>query len=192
MKATTRKIAAACACAAMLLAGCGDDNQPALEPDHAHGPPVDVPAPELPPLPAPFENVDQYSPEAVMEAAVETMFSWRPATDASPADAAQRARPLMEQRYYERAHSGFLVLAPVIGSEWDRWKSEDATDTRVEVEVTSDRHTPDQQATHARVLVVTADVVNDEGDTVGTKKFTVYASVSLMGVWRLSDLSVQP
>lgn len=193
---TTKKrvIAALVTALGMGMAGCSGDEPPAapvaLEPDHDHGPPVSVEVPALPGLPEPFASVDQYDAGEVMAAAVSTMFAWEPATDVSQRDAALRARPLMDDQYYDRANPGFISLAPVTGAEWDRWAEAGAT-TRVRATETNDSHPPDKQAARARVWAVEVDVIDRDGQTIATKNFAVYATVTLMGVWRLSDLAVR-
>lgn len=188
------RVIAAVTVAALGLTGCSSDDPPApppvMEPEHDHGPPRDVSVPPIPPLPEPYSDVDQYQAEDVMRAAVTAMFSWRPATDASTRDAVVRARPLLDERYFERADQSFIALAPVTGAEWDRW-AEAGASTQVRATLTEDAHPMDQQASRARVWDIAVDVIDPDGQTIATKNFAVYAVVTLMGVWRLSDLAVR-
>lgn len=194
MTKNMRMIAAVVAAIGVALAGCSNQEPPAapaaLEPDHDHGPPASVEVPALPGLPEPFADVDQYDAGEVMDAAVHAVFAWEPATDASMRDAVVRARPLLDERYFERADQSFVSLAPVTGAEWDRWADAGAT-TRVRATETNDAHPPDKQAARTRVWDVEVDVLDRDGQTIATKNFAVYATVTLMGVWRLSDLAVR-
>ncbi|MFZ2174381.1 MAG: hypothetical protein WAW17_10145, partial [Rhodococcus sp. (in: high G+C Gram-positive bacteria)] len=141
-------IAAAIVTVTLLAAGCGssdDGHDPAGEPMDSGGPTAALTTPPPPPLPDSFAGVDQNDPEAVMVAAAQALFSYRPATDPSQAAGAERAEPLLDERFYAENKAAFSVLAPITGAQWDRWASENAVVT-ARAAVTGDNHPPDAPA----------------------------------------------
>jgi len=74
-------------------------------------------------------NVDRHNPSAVVQSAVQTLFSWQPGVDDSPVDAFDRARPLMS---VSLAAQELSLTTADAGTQWQQWAS-DVTDTTFDV-----------------------------------------------------------
>lgn len=182
-------LVAAAAVIALALTGCGDSD------DHTHpmddgGPSQSLTAPALPALPAPFSGVDQNDPEAVMIAAAQTLFSYTPAVDTNQLDAANRAAPLLDERFYAENAGSFIALAPITGRQWEQWRQQNAV-AAATATVTADDHPQDKSAKVSRVVAVTVTAANPAGQVVDSTSFAAYMSATKLGVWRVSAVMVR-
>ncbi|MBC2644306.1 MULTISPECIES: hypothetical protein [unclassified Rhodococcus (in: high G+C Gram-positive bacteria)] len=186
-------VAAAMVTATLLAAGCGssdDGHDHAAKPMDSGGPTAALTTPPPPPLPEQFSSVDQNDPEAVMVAAAQTLFSYTPATDPTQAAGADRAAPLLDERFYAENKAAFSVLAPITGAQWDRWTSANATVT-ARAALTGDNHPPDAPARISRVVAVTQTATTPAGAVLDESTVAVYMSATRLGVWRVSALTVR-
>jgi hypothetical protein len=103
-------------------------------------------------------NVDRNDPAAVIQGAVQTLFSWQPGADASPVDAFDRARPLMSTSL--AAQQVALTTADA-GSQWQQW-AYDRTIITATAEILPDEHPVDTPTSVRRVVAVT-QIVADPG-----------------------------
>ena len=125
---TRRAFASAAAATAMvLLTACGGGSEEAGGTDshELHGTPQSFTAPPeaTPALPDQFATVDQLQPDSVMVAALETLFSYQPTVDLGQGEAAQRAAPLMDERFYRENAASMAALAPITGKRWQSWRT---------------------------------------------------------------------
>lgn len=175
------------------VAGCGssdgDDRDHGHEPMDSGGPTSVLTTPPPPPLPDRFAAVDQNDPESVMVAAAQALFSYTPATDPSQAAGAERAAPLLDERFYTENKPAFTVLAPITGGQWDRWASENAVVT-ARAAVTADDHPVDAPAKVSRVVAVTQTATAPSGAVLDESTLAVYMTATRLGVWRVSALTV--
>ena len=175
------------------VAGCGgsdgDDHDHGHEPMDSGGPTSVLTTPPPPALPDRFAAVDQNDPESVMVAAAGALFSYTPATDPSQAAGAERAAPLLDERFYAENKPAFTVLAPITGRQWDRWASENAVVT-ARAAVTSDDHPADAPAKVSRVVAVTQTATAPGGAVLDESTLAVYMTATRLGVWRVSALTV--
>ncbi|MFF2113774.1 hypothetical protein [Rhodococcus koreensis] len=186
-------VAAAMVAAVLLAAGCGssdDGHDHGAEPMDSGGPTAALTTPPPPQLPEQFSGVDQNDPEAVMVAAAQALFSYTPATDPTQAAGADRAAPLLDERFYAENKAAFSVLAPITGAQWDRWASANATVT-ARAAVTGDNHPPDAPARISRVVAVTQTATTPAGAVLDESTLAVYMSATRLGVWRVSALTVR-
>ncbi|MFI5782662.1 hypothetical protein [Nocardia sp. NPDC051570] len=138
-------------------------------------------------FPAPFDAVNPSDPSAVLAAASRTLFSYQ-SGDATQADAAQRAAPLLAHP----VDDSYQVLAPITGAQWRNWMT--AGDRVVaDVQVPARNDNPDQPTIASRVIAVTQHVLDPQGKPVEDRRLTAYATVTKdgQGVWRVTRISVQ-
>lgn len=179
--------------AAVVLAaitGCsrGDGGAPMETAPGPTGAALTTPPPPV--LPAPFAQVDQDDPIAVMVAGIQAMFSYRPASDSGQADAANRAAPLLDERYYDANVTSFPALVAIPGGQWEQWRAAQAR-TKTTVTVTADDHPADLPAKVSRVLAVRVDVLGPDQHLIDTVRFAAYTTVTRLGVWRISAVGVR-
>lgn len=175
----------------LVSTACGGSD----EETHDHlldegGPTTALTTPAPPSLPDAFAGVDQNDPESVLVAAAQTLFSYTPVTDASQAAAADRAAPLIDERFYRENRAGFLVMAPVPGSQWDRWRQQNAVVT-ARATITADDHPADAPARVSRVVALTQTATTSDGVVVDQNTFAAYMTVTRLGVWRVSAIAVR-
>ncbi|MCZ9635039.1 hypothetical protein [Rhodococcus sp. BH5] len=192
---TRRALASAAAATAMvLLAGCGGGSGEAGGTDSGelHGTPQSfTPPPEATPtLPDQFAAVDQFQPDSVMVAALETLFSYQPTVDLGQGEAAQRAAPLMDERFYRENAASMTALAPITGKRWQSWRGAGAT-VQARASITTDQHPPDLPASYSRVVAITVAAIAPDGAQIDTASWAAYATVTKLGVWRLSAVTVR-
>ena len=148
--------------------------------------PTDVAFPQ-PPVPQHFENVDQFNADQVAEAVTREFFSWNIAEDAGVTDAAERAKPLMDEPFVEQTEGQWGMWTRVTGPTWRSFKDANAT---VSVEVTPNgEETPqDAELTKYRVYTVTQHILGDNFER--HQRYTVKVTVTKLGVWRVSAFVV--
>ncbi|QXC46913.1 hypothetical protein [Rhodococcus qingshengii] len=188
-RTTTATLAAVMTIAVLVLAGCGRSD------DHDHpmdegGPTQSLTVPADPTLPEPFSSVDQSDPEAVMVAAAQALFSYTPGADTNQIDAANRAAPLLDERYYTDNASSFIALAPITGRQWESWRERSAVATATAT-VTADNHPEDKPAKVSRVVAVTVTAVDAGGREIDRVPFAAYMTATKLGVWRVSAVMVR-
>lgn len=109
-------------------------------------------------------SVDQNNPESVMKGALQTMFSWQPGRDESPADAFVRAKPLLSTSLASQQPD---LAGPKAGSQWHQWASDRAIITAT-AEIVTDEHPPNTADKQFRVVALNQKIgtptmgVNDE------------------------------
>lgn len=179
MNTATLAVTAAVTAAAGLVAGCTPNTgAPTL---------VEATACRAVPFVDPFSNMDPCSAEAVLAAAVGTVFSYRPHEHADPRAAFRAAHPLMDSRFAQEAEPSALVWVPISGKRWQQWLS-DSTEITTSVRVTSDDHPPD--AAHHAVRVLAVDLHPARQAPI---RFAVYARAhraSASSAWLLSGMEV--
>jgi hypothetical protein len=135
------------------------------------------------------ESVNQGDDDAVIKRVVETMFTWDPGKDTSPADAFNRARPLMSATLSAQQPD---FGGPQAGSQWHQWAYDRATIT-AKADIVSDEHPPDTADKHFRVVAIkqtinTATV--GPGDATGNEiNATVWVTaVHTQDGWRVDSI----
>lgn len=187
-----RTSVAALTLAALLLAGCGngEEDQNHQHPLDAGGPTAVSSAPAPPTLPEPFTGLDQNDAEQVMVAAATTLFSYTPAEDANQLDAAERAAPLFDERYYAENSASFIALAPVTGTQWSTWAQRGAV-VSANAAISRDDHPADQPGRISRVVAVTQTTTAADGTPLGQNTFAAYLTATKLGVWRIAAVAVR-
>lgn len=135
----------------------------------------------------PFDTVDPCSVEAVLTAAVSTVFGYRPSEHADARVAFRAARALMDPGFAERAESAAVVWAPVSANQWQQWRNT-ATTITTTARVSSDDHPSDTATTASRVLGV--ELQPGEQSPI---RWAVYAHATRTttgSVWVLSGMEV--
>lgn len=160
---------------------------------------TDTPSSDLPagrssctpaPFGPPFTAVDPCSGEAVMGAATETMFAYRPAEGLDRRRAFDAAIPLLEPGFARAAAPAAVALAPVTAAVWRHWQDARVT-VAAAVRVTNDDHPPDTGTRMARTLAVTL-TPSDGTSVLGLVVFAVASRVqSARGTrWLLANAQV--
>jgi len=101
----------------------------------------------------PFTAVDPCSAESVTSAALETMFTYRPAEGLDPRRAFEAATPLLEPEFARSGAPAATALAPVTPDMWGHWRDQHITVT-ASARATADDHPADTAARAARVVTV--------------------------------------
>lgn len=162
-------LVATCVLAVLMLAGCGsgaDDTD--LHGDHDHG--------------------GDEEALGVIVTALETIFTWYPATDTSSADAFTRAVPYLTPTLAEQADSR-SERGP--GLRWQQWADAGAQ-VRAYAAVVAAEHEPDTDTHVHRLVMVTQEVTADGAELEPPMNLTVRASaVSTPQGWRVDTLEVQ-
>jgi hypothetical protein len=134
-------------------------------------------------------SVDQNDPAAVITVVVETMFSWQPGRDTSPADAFTRAKPLLSAPLAAQQPD---LGGPQAGSQWHDWAYQRATIT-AKADIVTDEHPPDTPDKVFRVVAIkqaigTATV--GAGDATGNEiNSTVWVTaVHTSDGWRVDSI----
>ncbi|WP_067837283.1 hypothetical protein [Nocardia lijiangensis] len=138
---------------------------------------------------SPFHELDPCQAEAVLTAAVSTIFGYRPREHADPRAAFRAASALMDPRFAERAEPAALVWSPITAEQFQRWQHE-GVELATTVRITADDH-PAATATAtaaSRVLAVTVQPEDQPGI-----EFAVYAHASRASdasAWLLTGMEV--
>ncbi|WP_128642438.1 hypothetical protein [Rhodococcus opacus] len=150
------------AAAALVASGCGDSVSGTAAPE-----------------------IDRGDPLAVIETALETMFTWNPTRDASGADALERARPYLGP---DLASSTAGESQPGPGSQWEQWKHDEAT-VRAEALFLADEHPPDNDHTVHRVVTIRQSATTPNNLVLDENEHTAWV-VATKGPdgWRLDSL----
>ncbi|WP_194817936.1 hypothetical protein [Nocardia sp. XZ_19_385] len=137
---------------------------------------------------APFAAIDPCSAEAVLTAALATMFTYTPATQSDQRATFRAATPLLEPEYATRGEAGATVVLTVTATTWQRWQTASVSLT-AEVHVTGDDHPVDTDTVIHRVLALALQ----PSDSTPALAFTAYATarrVDRSRPWLLSALGV--
>lgn len=167
MHTRTTRFAAALALFAGILAACATDPDQPTSPTPSHSEHYNSGEPG---------PVAATSPVGVFTSAVTTIFSWQPATDASPTDALRRARADLTGEALASANSSATVRP---SAQWQSWaRAQDVVLARVDkvsaVTVTADRAVGrgtvvqtvlgvDAAITPYRTFDATADLIRVDG-----------------------------
>lgn len=167
MPAQTTRFVAALALLAGVLAACATDPDQPTSPAPSHSEHYNSGEPG---------PVGATSPVGVFTSAVTTIFSWQPATDASPTDALRRARAKLTGEALTSANSSATVRP---SAQWQGWaNAQDVVLARVDkvsaVTVTADRAVGrgtvvqtvlgvDGAITPYRTFDATADLIRTDG-----------------------------
>lgn len=139
----------------------------------------------------PFTDIDPADPIAVMQAGLETLFTYRPSEDATQLAAARRAEPLLGPAGID---AGFASLAPVTGAQWRQWAQARAT-VKATVAIPGGNDNPDTPTAVSRIATVTHQVTDSDGRPAGRPPtpFAAYTTVTkdATGAWHITRLSVQ-
>lgn len=173
----------------LVLAGCSSESS---EHDHMDdgGPTGALSTPPPPSLPERFAGTDQTDPESVIVAAAETLFSYDPIADTNQAAAAERAKPLLDEQFYDENTLSFSVLAPISGNRWQQWRDEQAVVTAT-ARITDDDHPADAPARISRVVAVDVVATAPTGREVDRMNWAAYMSATKLGVWRVNAVAVR-
>ncbi|WP_051025358.1 hypothetical protein [Nocardia aobensis] len=138
---------------------------------------------------APFTAVDPCSAESVISAALQTMFTYRPADGVDPRHAFDTATPLLDPEFALSAPAA-IALAPVTPDMWQHWRDQHVTITAT-ARVTADDHPPDTTSRAARVVTVSMQ----PSDTTPALRLVVFAlahrTQTSAGVrWLLANVQV--
>lgn len=118
--------------------------------------------------------------------AMETMFEWRPLSDASTADAFARATPYLAADLAGQTRSG----PDEGGAQWQKWAAAGAT-AQVEAVIASDEHPPDTDASVKRVVLIAVTIVTPDGRPLDTFDFTAWVSAGKTSQgWRVDEIEV--
>ena len=132
-------------------------------------------------------NVDRHNPSAVVQSAVQTLFSWRPGVDDSPVDAFDRARPLMS---VSLAAQELSLTTADAGTQWQQWAS-NRTIITAEAEILPDEHPIDTPDTVRRVVAVTLTIANPAPAPQDAIHFTMWVTaVNTPDGWRVDSVQV--
>jgi hypothetical protein len=129
-------------------------------------------------------TVNQHDPNQVIQAAMQTMFSWQPGQDASAVDAFVRARPFLSAPLAAQR----LDLSTGGGTQWHDWANERAT-IDAKADVVSDEHPPDTSDEVHRVVAVTQNITTAPMAPQDAVKFTVWVTaVNTPSGWRVDSI----
>jgi hypothetical protein len=130
-------------------------------------------------------NVDHNDPAAVIQGAVQTLFSWQPGADASPVDAFDRARPLMSTSL---AAQEVALTTAEAGSQWQQW-AYDRIIITANAEILPDEHPEDTADSVRRVVAVTQIVAAPDPAPQDGVHFTVWVTaVKTPDGWRVDSI----
>ena len=136
----------------------------------------------LPPLPAPWTDLDRTDPQAVALAAVAALFDWRPADgDTGPEAGRDRAAPLLTPRAAETYRP-----YPIPRRVWESWMNTRTTITATS-EISGEQHPTDTDVTWARKITTHIHA----GETVDLTAITLI-TVTKQPVWTVSAATTLP
>ncbi|MCC3318312.1 hypothetical protein [Nocardia africana] len=101
----------------------------------------------------PFTAVDPCSADSVTSAALQTMFTYRPAEGLDPRRAFEAATPLLDPEFARSGAPAAIALVPVTADMWERWRDLHVTVTAT-ARPTADDHPADTASRAARVVTV--------------------------------------
>lgn len=124
--------------------------------------------------------------QEVLDAALKTMFSWRPAFDASPGAALQRATIYVTPEVVPQ----LTDLQDEMPKDWALWRDKRATVTPT-FSFASVPGSDDGYTERTRWVTVTQTVTDIEGRFVGDYRFTLRPVVVSFanGEWRISEIA---
>lgn len=93
-------------------------------------------------------------PDAVLVAAAQTIFTYRPAEQSSQADSFRAAGDLLNARYSSEVGPSASALAPITGATWARW-AETSSIVTADAAISPTQHPADTETSHMRVVEVT-------------------------------------
>ncbi|WP_299577478.1 hypothetical protein [uncultured Williamsia sp.] len=129
------------------------------------------------------------TPDQVMVAALDEVFTYRGA-DTDPAQAAaDRAADLLTPTYRASAAGSFSMLAPVTGNQWAQWKATGST-VVASARVLSDEHPPDTATSAARVARI-SQTVTPGGQKLDPLTVWVVAKAGGPAGWQLDTITTQ-
>jgi hypothetical protein len=132
-------------------------------------------------------DVDRHNPSAVIQSAMQTLFSWQPGVDKSPVAAFDRARPLMS---VSLAAQELSLTTADAGTQWQQWAS-DRTIITAQAEIVPDEHPIDTPDTVRRVVAVTLTIANPAPAPQDAVHFTVWVTaVNTPDGWRVDSVQV--
>lgn len=161
-----RRIAAAL-CAVMLglipAAGCASDPLPDVS----------------------STNVDLSDPDQVIANALQTMFTWKPTTDASPNSAYQRAAMYLSGGLAKQTSN---PPGPSAGSQWEQWRADGAT-INAQAYFVADETPPNSDDQMHRVVVIVQSVLTTDGRFVDEIRYTAWVTASKSNDgWRVTSI----
>ncbi len=118
---------------------------------------------------APYQSIDPCDATAVIRAAAETVFSYRPATQPDPGTALFAAAGLLDPGYLERTRASTGLLDPAASADWDDWSGRGVSVVAT-ARITGDDHPPDTPRRASRVVAVT----QQPSDATAARRLTVY------------------
>lgn len=180
---------------ALVLAGCGTTTDPAI-PDGGN-PPTSTPAPSPPVCTDRIDEgtrTDTCDVDAVLSTAAAALYSYRPAEQTQRGVNIASAPTLLNPTWVQSLGVSYSALAPITGTEWDRWRTE-----RMRVDaaasVTSDDHPADTDTLARRVVAVRQSVVDAAGTKLGElAPLTLYMSATRanrLAGWFVSGITVR-
>ncbi|MEV6338744.1 hypothetical protein AB0M12_28980 [Nocardia vinacea] len=135
----------------------------------------------------PFDAMDPCSAEAVLTAAVSTVFGYRPSEHTDARVAFRAARALMDPEFADRAESASLVWAPVSPTQWQQWHTA-ATPITASARVSSDDHPADTATAASRVLGV--ELQPGDQPPIRWAVYGLATRTTAGAVWVLSGMEV--
>ncbi|MCX4099100.1 hypothetical protein [Nocardia sp. alder85J] len=183
----SRRLAVALALTATALAACSRTGHDYGEhDDHGTGVPSGATSQALPPLPAPWTDLDRTNPETVALAAVTALFDWRPGDgDTGPETARDRARPLLTPRAAD-SYRPYPIPRPL----WQSWMN-----THVLIHTTSDisseQHPADTAVTWHRKITT---LIHATGGSITTADLiaTTLITVTAQPDWTVTEITTLP
>lgn len=129
-------------------------------------------------------EVDLGDPDEVIRDGLETMFTWIPAEDDSPADAYERASDYLSQ---ELADQVGTVPVPGPGTNWDTWRTSNAM-IEASAFLLADETPPNSSTERHRVAVVVQNATVN-GSLIDEIQRTAYVTAGLTdGAWRITKM----
>ena len=136
----------------------------------------------LPPLPAPWTDLDRNDPQAVALAAVAALFDWRPSNgDTGPEAGRDRAVPLLTPRAVDSYRP-----YPIPRRVWESWMNTRTAITTTS-EISGEQHPADTDVTWARKITTHIHA----GETVDLTAITLI-TVTKQPVWTVTAATTLP
>ncbi|MEU8901257.1 hypothetical protein AB0C65_35690 [Nocardia sp. NPDC048505] len=182
--AQRRRMAAAAAFVLLAIVGC---SKPGNDFGESHTPDTGIPSgasvQTLPPLPAPWAELDRTNVTAVANAAMTALFDWNPENgDTGPESAAHRAAPL----FTPRAAADYRPY-PIPRVTWQDWM-DTATTITAATTITSETHPPDTDVSWQRKTATTI-TVNTPGKSPRTITVISLLRLQKQPVWTITGVS---
>lgn len=133
---------------------------------------------------APISDVNRDDPDAVIRDALETMFTWAPAEEDSPAAAYQRAGGYLSD---ELAGESSTVSVPGPGTQWLQWRANNAVVEATAYLLADETPTNSADERHRVAVVVQSATVN--GSLVDEIRRTAWVVVGRSEIgWRITSM----